>query len=101
MPADSAAQQQMFLAALHCHCMQLLAQARDQLPPATCSLGHSAGSSRSSNDSASGQQQLLLQAWQQCLQQVQHNLLLVLKLTKHWQQLNGSGQFEELLMRKL
>jgi hypothetical protein len=113
------------LTALHHHCMQLLAQARDLLSPQACTLsqvsnrstnssisGGSAGrsgSSRAHGEQAAGasgssaagfeqqrQQQQAgevlqqqRQAWQLCLAQVQHNLLLVMQLTKHWQHHNA------------
>jgi hypothetical protein len=33
--------------------------------------------------------------WQQCVQQVQHNVLLVLQLTKHWQDGNKVSAFQD------
>jgi hypothetical protein len=92
--------------------MQLLALAQELLPPDACTLG-STGSSSSSSSSArhckdaggSGhpqQQQQQQQrerqqqeeegaeaAWQLCLAQVQHNLLLALQVMKHWQYHNA------------
>lgn len=85
----------MLLAALHSHCLQLLAEAQRQLAPAACVLGPQASvaahcSSRDSGGGSSEQQlQQQRQAWQLCLAQVQHNLLLVLQLTKHWQYQNA------------
>jgi hypothetical protein len=77
------------LAALQSHCMQLLAQARDGLPPNCCTASSSSNTwgGASFSDSGSIQQQQR-QAWQLCMAQVQHNLLLVLQLTKHWQNSN-------------
>lgn len=136
LPASRFTSQQQLLTALHHHCMQLLAQARDLLPPQACTLGqHSSSTSSTTNRSSSGsntgqsgssteagsslhgeqatgavnssssssagvqQQQLALQArevlqqqrdaWQLCLAHVQHNLLLVMQLTKHWQHHNA------------
>jgi hypothetical protein len=90
----------MLLAALHCHCMQLLAQARDQLPSQTCALGQAAASNASSGGGCSSSQQQQ-QAWQQRLQQVQHNLVLVLQLTRHWQQDNVFAAFEKLYSKRM
>jgi hypothetical protein len=93
------------LASLHCHCMQLLAQACDCLPAETCTLGQqprASSSSSSAGDSSSNrppaaasrdasaqqqqQQQQQQQAWRLCLAQVRHNLLLLLQLSKLWQE---------------
>lgn len=92
------------LAALHSHCMHLLTQAREQLPAEAC-LFRQSTSKHSSQDSAAAsfgsmqlqpdkQQQL---AWQLCCSQVQHDLLLVLQLTKHWQHHNQVAGLEHML----
>jgi hypothetical protein len=91
---DRQKSQQQLLRALHCHCMQLMAQARDNLMPAACT----AGSRRAIDGAVSTldqQQQQQRQMWQQCVQQVQHNLLLVLQLTKHWQDGNKVSAYED------
>jgi hypothetical protein len=105
--------------------MQLLAQARDQLPPEACGVGqHPRISSSSSISSGSGgsrggvggasgssssrpaaaaaastdasaQQQQQQQAWQLCLAQVQHNLLLLLQLSRLWQEEQAHFGFED------
>jgi hypothetical protein len=94
--------QAMLLASLHSHCLQLLAEAQCQLPAAACVLGQHNHSSGSSVDGGSDKQQLQQQrqAWQQCLAQVQRNLMLVLQLTKHWQHHNTIGSFPEFLRKK-
>mgnify|MGYP001810463094 CR=1 FL=1 len=75
------------LEALHCHCMQLLSQARDQLPAEVCLLGQPGSpgcSSGCSSPKSDPEQQQQREAWQLCLSQVQHDLLLVLQLTQQW-----------------
>jgi hypothetical protein len=72
--------------------MQLLAQARAQLPAQVCLLGQPASSQGCSavgypslgNAEQQQQQQQQCEAWQLCLSQVQHDLLLVLQLTQQW-----------------
>jgi hypothetical protein len=63
---------------------------------------HGDSSNSSSTDGSSDEQQLQQQrqAWRQCLAQVQHDLLLVLQLTKHWQYHNTIGSFPGLLRQK-
>jgi hypothetical protein len=96
------------LAALHSHCMQLLVQARDGLPP---DCGTAAASSSTTRGGASFgdseslyHQQQQQQAWQLCMAQVQHNLLLVMQLSKHWQDSNVLDgyqmTFEEYMTHK-
>lgn len=108
----------MILAALHCHCLQLLAQARDLLPPQACTLGgqqersrargscsSSAGSRASSavpnRQSSHPQLNCQRQAWQAYVSQLQHNLLLVLTLTRQWQQGSVRSSAPQLLKNKL
>lgn len=80
----------MLLGALHCHCMQLLAQAREHLPPEACALQGQHSSSSSSQPSQPQPQQLHdEEAWRLCLAQIQHNLLLVLQLIRDWQHHNA------------
>lgn len=88
--------QQQLLTAIQCHCMQVLAQAHEQLAPAACMVGSCRSSSSSSQDA---ELQLQRQAWRQCVSVVQHNVLLVLQLTKQWKQHNALGALERLLRR--
>jgi hypothetical protein len=88
--------------------MQLLALAQEFLPPAACAFDSTATTSSSSSSSSSSarcgkdvggsghqqqqqqqQQEEAEEAWQLCLAQVQHNLLLVLQVMKHWQYHNA------------
>jgi hypothetical protein len=81
--------------------MQLLAQARDTLTPDACILGkgaaarssrsHGSGSDPLAGDDNQQQQQQQQQAWQFCVVQVQHNLLLVLQLLQQWWHDNAHG----------
>lgn len=106
--------QQLLLAALHSHCMQLLIQARELLPAGVCRLGQGSSSSSCKGlDGCAGQvhQQPELQpkwqqqqlAWQVCCAQLQRNMLLVLHLIKGWQDWNPrhgyKGLFEEYQKR--
>jgi hypothetical protein len=111
------------LQALHCDCLQLLAQARDELPPETYCVGQHSRVSSSISSSSGGagggssgggssssrpisaasrdasaqqqQQQQQQQAWQLCLAQVQHNLLLLLQLSRRWQEQQPLIGFED------
>lgn len=107
------------LAALHCHCMQLLAQASDHLPAELCSLkgtgiisssngsgdgyssGSGSGTGNSSSSIRSGGSPSQQAAWQRCIAEVQHNLLLVLQLTKHLQDHNERGSLDSLLAENM
>jgi len=80
--------------------MQVLSNAREQLPPEVCMLGNSStggGSSAGSSADAAIQQQ---QQWRLCCTQVQHDLLLVLQITKHWQQQNAHRCLQEVVLEK-
>ena len=79
--------------------MQLLVQAREQLPPEACSIGSSSAGYSSSSSSSRGQQghQQQHAAWQLVCAQVQYNLLLVLQLTKHWEHHNAHRCFLKVL----
>jgi hypothetical protein len=96
--------QSLLLTALQSHITQLLSMARELLAPSVCTLGQQSssssssnvgGGSSSSNSSASAselnpqQEQQQRRAWELCLAQVQHDLLLVLQLTKHWRHHNA------------
>jgi len=86
--------------------MHLLTQAREQLPVEACLFRHSIPK-HSSHDSAAAsfgsmklqpdEQQQQQLAWQLCCTQVQHDLLLVLQLTKHWQHHNQVAGLEHML----
>lgn len=86
--------------------MQLLAQAREQLPPEACPLqGQHTTSSSSSQLSPSPspqpqpQQQLHDEgAWRLCLAQVQHNLLLTLQLIRDWRHHNAHCCLSSVLL---
>jgi hypothetical protein len=79
--------------------MQLLTEAREQLPPEACTMKGQHNSSSSSSGNIQQQQQQ--QAWHTCLLRVQHDLLLVLQLAQQWQQHNCFAAFEPLLGNKM
>lgn len=85
--------------------MQLLVQAREQLPPAACTLGtsspSSSGSCSSRNDDSSSVLAQQRQAWQLTCAHLQHNLLLVISLTKSWDRDNTFLSFGKVLHNKM
>lgn len=91
------------MTSLHSHCMQVLSNAREQLPPEVCMLGNSSSTSGSSGAGSSADaaiQQQQQQQWRLCCTQVQHDLLLVLQITKHWQQQNAHRCLHEVVLKK-
>lgn len=87
--------QKLMLAALHAHCTQLLVRARDELQPECCTI--SASNSSGHVLFCGGHDPLLVtrqpspqqqQLWQLCAAQLQHNVLLMLQLARHWQERN-------------
>lgn len=94
LPEATCQGQILLLHSLHSHSMQLLAQARDELLPDCCTASSSGiqGGARCSDSGSLQQQQR--QAWQLCVAQVQHNLLLVMQLSKHWQDSNVLGGYQ-------